>query len=139
MRSFVENLEKDKVVLILEWAKTWFGKSKFSNKPIRLFVFRKKKTSMQRHNEYCGTFDYSNSIMQVFLYNIPTTKKLCEVVMHEYKHYLLPEQQFLKHYNKLLNKYDENYLTHPHEKICNRFEKKWGTVCFNELKNKIYK
>jgi len=28
---------------------------------------------------------------------------------------------------------------HPHEKKANNFEDKWGVICFNELRNKLYK
>lgn len=127
----VQKISREKALLILEWYKTNFGKSKFCKKPIRIRLYR------NMNSEYRGTYD--KGLICVFLKNNSCLREVCKTIGHEYKHYLLSPKDYLKIQDKLYKKNLDTYLNHPHEKKCIRFEEKWGNKCFEELKNKLYK
>jgi hypothetical protein len=136
------NLTRKKIILIFNWFKNKFGESPLYNKPLRIMLFKSEGTSID--SEGCqGT--YMNGVISIFLKSITSTKELCGIVAHEYKHYLISSENNIE-YN-FLNKYlrtkykNENsvYKNHPHEKRCRRFQNKWGPLCYKELKNKLKK
>jgi uncharacterized protein YjaZ len=138
MREKILNLERNKIVLILEWYKHKFGKSKFYKKPIRLRIYKSEGKSEDKDG-LRGSYDYGK--ICVYLGSITNIKELCQTIGHEYKHYLMDQKEHFKITKKLSKIYgeDEAYLKHSHENRCRRFELKWGNICFNELKSKLYK
>lgn len=138
-------VSREKILLILDWCVRKFGKSKYQKKKIKLRIYRTKGISLDTTK--IGRYgDYGDATISIFLGHEMTIRFLCKVVCHEYKHYLLSEDDWKLKY-KILKKQlkksglsdDEIVDIHPHEEIAIRFENKWGNVCFNELKNKLYK
>jgi hypothetical protein len=141
MNLVEKNISREKVEIILEWCINKFGKSEFVKKMPKLRVCNSKGLSYGKNGLY-GCYDYKKNFISVFLENINSYKNLCEVVAHEYKHYLLNNKEFVKILKDMRKKgFDEEYISfyHPHELKSCRFEKYWGNVCFNELKNQLYK
>jgi hypothetical protein len=139
------DITRDKILLILKWFENKFSKSKFCKTFPKLRVYKSKGNSDYEDKEYGirGKYDSDTITIHIYLGTIKSVKILCNTVAHEYKHYKLNSKEYDKIYYKLrksgLNPDDIHRIHHPHEKKCDRFEKKWGLICFNELKNKLYK
>jgi hypothetical protein len=121
---------RDKVLTILKWCQERFGKSPYKKTFPLLRVY--KTSGFYADNDKfnkCGQYCSVTSIITIFLKSNNSYKELCGTVLHEYKHYLLN--------TTFSNKQIKSGKQHPHEKNCNRFEKKWKDVCFNELKDKL--
>jgi hypothetical protein len=124
-RFNVKNIERNKVLLILTWCMTKFGKARYRKFP-KLRVYKSKGTNVD-FTSPDGVFGiFRNNTIEIFLGGHSNIEELCHTVVHEYKHYLIG----LKYY--FINR-------HPHEIRARRFETKWGNVCYKELKNKLYK
>jgi len=140
-----KNISRKKALLILNWFKQKFGKSKYYNKPIILRIYKSQGTSTDKDG--CqGT--YYNGNISIYLGSINSVMEVCKNIAHEYKHYLISDKYNIEYSriahilnNKYKNKINKDliYYIHPHEKRCRRFENKWGPICFKELKNKLYK
>jgi hypothetical protein len=137
-----KTLNRDCILLILDWCCNKFKKSKHRNVYPKLRVYKTSGMSITGFND-CGVRGtYCGGTITVYLKSIDSVLQLCETIIHEYKHYLLSE----KEYEKIQTKYLKTGMTisevtdiHPHEKKANNFEDKWGVICFNELRNKLYK
>ena len=141
MNELVKSIEKSKVLLILEWYKKRFKRSKYCKEYPTIYLYKSGGTSIEKTGARGA---YENGIISIYLGSIISMKELCETIGHEYKHYLLNEKEYEKIYIKLSKSAsykndDEVYDNHPHEIKCSRFELKWGSICFKELKNKLYK
>jgi len=131
MTKRVQDFSRKDALMILEWFKQKFGKSKFYNDPIRIRLYR------NINSEFRGTYD--EGLICIFLPNNRGLKDICKTIAHEYKHYLLCPNEYFKLQKKLSKHNLDGYADHPHEKRCFKFEEKWGNICFEILKNKLYK
>jgi hypothetical protein len=141
MRSLIENLERKKVLLILDWCKSNFGRSRYFRKFPKLRVYRSAGTSSFEAGEggLCGVYDSGTII--IYLGSHKSVRELCKTVIHEYKHYLLSIREYRSFLAKLENKgldTDDIANKHPHEKKCRAFEDQWGDQCFSQLRKKLY-
>jgi hypothetical protein len=135
------NIDRDKVVIIFDWCKKKFGKSRYwTDYPI-LRVYQSLGLSLD--SEGHGRLgQFNDGIISVFLGHKMTVRTLCNVVLHEYKHYLLNDNEWNKIHKTLVKlgfDAEEAMFIHPHEKKTEQFEKEWGDICYNELKSKLYK
>jgi hypothetical protein len=129
------NVDRNKVLLILDWCIFKFGASRYSDEfPPKIRIYKSKGTDLR------GT--YLDGVITVYLASNRSVKELCETVIHEYKHYLMNDDEYdvLANIMKKRGR-DKEYMkyNHPHEKRARRMENKWGEICFNELRNKLYK
>lgn len=142
MKSYVKNISRDKVLLILDWCITKFGQSEFNKGYPKLRVYKTKGMSNYYKEPIRGIHYPDNNIICIYLGAITSVKILCETVIHEYKHYLLDNDEY-EALIKILKKknYDKNtiYDKHPHERKARRSENYWGKICYSELKYKLYK
>lgn len=145
MRLNTEVLDREKVLLILQWCVNNFGKSRYWKKPLKLRVYKSKGRTVTGD---IITFDdgvrgcYNKGRISIFLDTIGSAKELCETVIHEYHHYLMSDREYRRFEKELNEKYEDKksaYKKHPHEIIASKAEEKWGNICFNELRNKLYK
>jgi len=135
-------IDREKVLLILEWCINKFGKSKFHNKlpVLRVYKTEGKSGYSDRLTGLCGT--YCDGTITIYLASNRSVRELCCTVIHEYKHYLMSEKEFRILHKKMTERgceYDDILRNHPHEKRAVRAENTWGDICFNELKSKLYK
>jgi hypothetical protein len=142
MNQTLKTVNRKKVLLILEWCKKKFGKSKYWKDYPQLRVYRTNGWSIDGDKK--GRFGhFIGGKISIFLGKHKTIMELCDTVIHEYKHYLLDEDEFLLEYKKLKKQgYSEkDALTdkHPHENMAIEFANKWGHVCYNELKHELHK
>jgi len=136
-------ITRDKAVLILEWFEDRFGRSKYCRTFPKIRVYRSRGTAdyPYRKDGTRGSYSWDRKTIAVFLGTIQSVKVLCESIAHEYKHYLMDSKEYdrlekaLKREN--LDIY-ETHRRHPHERACDRFEERWGPVCYGELKNRLY-
>jgi len=135
-----EVLDREKVLLIVDWCENKFGKSEHWKKPLRLRVYKSEGKHVIDFMKDGMRGMYYNGIISIYLASNKTVKQLCETVIHEYKHYLMNDKEYdeLKALMKKYGDYDFVY-NHPHEKKANYAEKKWGRICYNELKSKLYR
>ncbi len=134
------SVDRESVLLILDWCIAKFGASKHQNIfPPRLRLYKSYGTSSikNRKIELRGT--YLEGTISIYLGSIISDQELCETVVHEYKHYLMDDDEYdrITELQKTLGR-DSDYLfyNHPHEKRARYAEKKWGMICYNELKLK---
>jgi hypothetical protein len=135
-------LDREKVLLILNWCVKRFGKSKKTKLPLRLRVYKSEGKAAHSEIKYGLRGSYASGLISIYLGSNATFKGTCKTVLHEYKHYLMSEKEFdviLKKLRKLGYNYDYIAFNHPHELRAIRMEKRWGDVCYNELKDKLYK
>jgi len=142
MNLTLKNIDRRKVLLILEWCKKNFGKSDFWKNYPYLRVYKTCGYTLDDEKTgRCG--DYSKGVISIFLGSHKTVSDLCGTVVHEYKHYLLNEKEYNLERKNLkkrgINKDEDINRMHPHEKLARRFEGKWGHVCYNELKHELHK
>jgi len=135
-------IDRQKVLLILDWCITKFGISRFHDDYPELRVYKSKGMSGNKNKKsgLCGT--YGGGVITIYLGSNRSVRELCETVVHEYKHYLLNHDEYEKIEKKMQMSGltdSDLYTKHPHEKGAIRMEKKWGEICFNELRNKLYK
>jgi hypothetical protein len=141
MKSLVHNLDREKVVLILEWCQNQFGRSQYYRKYPRLRVYRSFGKSSFRDSEGGLFGTYGTGLISIYLGSHTGMKQLCSTVLHEYRHYLLSIQEYRSLSRKLeddgVNISDISEI-HPHEIECRRFEKEWADTCFSQLRKKLY-
>jgi len=144
MKASIERINREKILLILNWCEKKFGKSKYWETMPRLRVYKTNgHTKIKRYKE--GIFGYfiDNEIV-IFVGKHNSIKSLCSTVIHEYKHYLSDFREWETILNKKNNStdsiHDSKYDVYnsSFEKKARRFENKWKDVCFNELRNKLY-
>ncbi len=141
MKNLIQNLDRKKVLLILEWCKTNFGRSKYHRKYPRLRVYRSTgKSSFQGcDGALCGT--YRSGVISIYLGSHNSMKEVCRTVIHEYKHYLMSIREYRSIATQFRKKgYSENNISfnHPHEKECRSFENDNDDLCFSQLRKKLY-
>lgn len=137
--SISNNIDRRKVLLILDWCIKRFGKSRYYKDNIRLKVYKSSGTSFKNCGNVFGT--YTNGKISIFVGCHTSIQNLCKTVVHEYKHYLLNENEWDGIYAKMIKSGindNDAVRKHPHEKICKKFENKWGPICYKELKSKLY-
>jgi Zn-dependent peptidase ImmA (M78 family) len=137
----VKNIDRDKVLLILIWCENTFGKSKYRKTYPKIRVYKSKGNSDYVDHKYGLRGYYYKGTISIFLNSLCSIRELCYTVIHEYKHYLLPDYEYnthIKKMKKLGHNSDYIYFNHPHEKRANRTENNWGEVCYKKLKNKLY-
>lgn len=136
------NVDRQKLLLILNWCAKKFGKSRFCKKPARLIVYKSRGTSRYEDRITGLRGSYSDGKIKIYLGSAKSMRELCETIIHEYCHYKQSQFEFAVFYNRLEKEglsIDSIYDKHPHEKKANRYEKRYGKQCFDELKAKLYK
>jgi len=139
----LKTVNRRKAQLILDWCISKFGMSKFYDDYPRIRVYKSKGTSYRNKNvtNIMGTqFD---GLISIYFGNIKSYKELCNTIIHEYKHYLLSDAEYIR-IDKLMSlKYKNDsynlYYNHPHEIKARKAEKKWGGVCYESLKKELHK
>lgn len=136
-------IKREKVLLILDWCVFKFGTSKYSDEfPPRIRVYKSCGTAAFNDNGDGLRGTYLDGTITIYLGSNRSIKELCETIIHEYKHYLMSDDEYdvltniMKTRGKKLGDLKYN---HPHEKRARRMEAKWGEICFQELRNKLYK
>lgn len=136
----LKSINREKVLLILNWCISKFGKSKFWDSYPTIRTYKSKGFSEDSINGVRGTYCYGK--IAIYLGSITTYEELCKTVIHEYKHYLMNHTEYLiiekKLYRACAN-HDSVYSKHPHEKRAINAENKWGKICYNELKSELSK
>ncbi len=140
----MKNIDRDKVLIILIWCENRFGKSKFRKTFPNLRVYKSNGNYVNGYKEdsCCGSFISETNTINVFLGSVKSVKHLCEIIIHEYRHYKLNDAEYDKHTKKLKKlglSSEQIYKIHPHEKSANRSEKQWGDICYQELKSRLYR
>jgi len=136
------NVDRNKVLLILNWCILKFGKSKYCEDYPQLRVYNSKGVSSRLNGELGLNGSYVDGTITIYLGTIKSMKELCETVIHEYKHYLQNNNEYDRLEKKLIKRgHDEDYVyeNHPHEKRAEKAERKWGDVCYKELRYYLYK
>jgi len=141
-----ERINRKKILLILNWCIKKFGKNKNHKFYPKLIVYRSNGHShiikSKKISAFYGYFDEKNNKIIIFIKEHKSIYELCCTIIHEYKHYLLNDDEYNIIKNKMIknnNDIDDIRLNHPHEIKTRKFELKWGIVCFNELKYLLYK
>jgi hypothetical protein len=137
----VKNIDRDKVLLVLIWCENTFGKSKYRKTYPKLRVYQSKGNSEYCDRKYGLRGCYNKGTISIFLGTTRTVREVCDTVIHEYKHYLMPDCDYNKHIRKMKKRgHNDDYIYdhHPHEKRATRSENCWGEKCYNDLKNKLY-
>lgn len=123
-----KEISKQDVILILDWCKSKFGRSKYMYDYPEIVVYTKKKSK-----ENYAYYRETDNKIRIFLEDIHTKLKLCEIFLHEYKHYLQNNNEYEAIEKQMLKKgYQKNdiYDNHPHEKKCFKFASKWKNDCY---------
>lgn len=116
---------RKEILQILDWCKTYFGRSKY-------FSIRKLKFRIDNKMKYLGQFDISKNIIYINPCRHKNKIELAETVIHEYVHFL----QNPKEYNRLLRVDYADYFDHPHERQAETLALKLGRKCLKDLKGK---
>jgi len=138
----LKSANRRKVLLILEWCISNFGISKYCDDFPSLRVYKSKGTSEYYADESGVRGTYGDGLITIYLGTISSYRDLCATVIHEYKHYLMNNEEYLKIEKKMFKVYPDNdyvYENHPHEKRAFKAEEKWGGVCYEELKTEFRK
>lgn len=134
-------VKREKVLLILDWCVLKFGASKYNDEfPPRLRLYKSRGTGALKNIALRGT--YLDGTICIYLGSITSYKELCETVIHEYKHYIMNDNEYDRLTEKLKKKgRDEDFFLyhHPHEKRARYAERKWGKICYGELRYRLYK
>jgi len=134
-------VNREKVLFILNWCINKFGLSKFKKSYPKLRVYKSCGKSEYNERELGLYGTCSNGLITIFLGTNHSMNRLCKTVLHEYKHYLMCDDEYIVLEKKLKKcgiATDKIYDKHPHEIRARKFEKTWGDICFKELKNKLY-
>lgn len=131
-------IDRKKVLLILDWCIMKFGMSKYHDDYPRLRLYKSAGKTAIKGNADGLRGTYLDGTITIYLDSNNSVKELCETIIHEYKHYLssVDEYDALTNIMKIQGK-DPGSLNynHPHEKRARRMEDKWGVICYNELKS----
>jgi hypothetical protein len=141
MKSLVRNLDRKKVLLILEWCKKEFGRSRYHRKypVVRVYRSEGKSSFLDRDGGLYGT--YIDGTISIYLGSHSGLNELCKTVIHEYSHYLLSIREYRSLSRNMQKKGSDLSVIsvdHPHEVQCREYEKEWGDKCFSELRKKLY-
>ena len=142
MKSLIHNLDRKKVLLILEWCKNQFGRSRYVRKYPKLRVYRSTGNSYFEYRDRGLFGTYNSGTIIIYLGSHDSMKELCKTVIHEYRHYLMSVREYRSLYKDMAaSGSDPEVISHihPHEKECREFEEKWGGLCFSQLRKKLYK
>jgi len=144
MRSLIHNLDREKVIRILQWCQEKFGRSQYYRKYHRLRVYKSRgSSSFKESDPEVGLFGtYGDGLISIYLGSHKGMKQLCSTVIHEYRHYLLSVREYRSIHRNLEDKgVDLTAVSevHPHEVDCRKFEDKWADQCFRQLRKELYK
>lgn len=112
------NIDRDKVLIIFEWCKNKFGKSRYWTDYPNLRVYNSLGMSLDSDG-HGRLGQFRDGTISIFIGHKMTVRTLCSVVLHEYKHYLLNDNEWNKIHKTLVKLgFDEDEATfiHPHEK-----------------------
>lgn len=141
IQTMKSKVTRNKVKLILKWCESEFGKSEYTDKELRFRLYNSFGSSYSPDG-LCGCyFDRSNTI-NIFLKAHNNWRELCRTIIHEYTHYMLSSKNYDRIYKKMIKAgYSDSdlLLEHPHEIVCNMAEDLCTDICYDELKNKLYK
>jgi hypothetical protein len=130
--------DREKVQLILNWCIHQFKKSKYNKQYPKLRIYKSKGSSLFIKFYLKGYYCTETNTIAIFLGSIKSLRKLCNVVLHEYKHYLMDSNEYDIIYEKYRQTYSKEHdkivEIHPHEIKCIKFAKKWEDACLNEIK-----
>lgn len=124
----IEEIERKHILIILDYCKEKWGKSKFVKKYPKI-SFRVKKNA----KFYYGDYHSGINVINVYLSRHKKILELCKTVIHEYTHYL----QCMNKYENYIIVAKKNYDNHPYEKTARYREKKFGKECKKYLLNRI--
>lgn len=129
------SFDRKKVEIILNWCKKKFKRSKYIKKYPKLRVYKSKGSSYYSTLSIQGYYSSDTNTISIFTGTISSLKELCNIVLHEYKHYLLDSDEHEILYNLYEQQYDheEIFNKHPHEIKCRKFAKKWENECYKEI------
>ena len=133
--------ERKKVLLILDWCIDKFGVSHYEPEYPSLSVYNSKGSTIDKKFFVAGTYNAATNRITIYLGSIKNYEKLCDTMLHEYKHYLLSSLEYTKEYYKLKKKFTDSEMhdVHPHEIECRKFGRKWNKECFDDLKKELRK
>jgi hypothetical protein len=142
MKALIQNISREKVLLILDWCEHQFGRSQYYRKRPRLRVYRSRGASSfsERDGALFGT--YAPGLISIYLGSHRSVKQLCGTVIHEYRHYMLSTREYKAiSFDLVIAGWDLDRIStdHPHEKDCQEFEKTWIDVCFSALRKDLYR
>lgn len=129
---------RDTVSYILDWCVKKWGKSKFANGLPKLTVYKSKGNTRNIKGEYVNE---KNRII-IYLGDVDSYVELCGIIIHEYTHYLLDNEEYDDLYYKLLDEglnLTDIYKKHPHEIKCRERDRKYSSICFEEVNNILTK
>ncbi|MGL5692131.1 MAG: hypothetical protein ACRDD8_15125 [Bacteroidales bacterium] len=124
---------KDIVNIILQWCVETWGYSEYQSKPPKVTIYKSNGNTRGIKGEYISD---KNRIV-IFLGGISTHKELCSVMIHEYTHYLLNNDEYDDIYFKLidLGMSDKSiYKSHPHEIKCRNQASSYADMCYQSIK-----
>lgn len=125
--------DKRKIKLIFNWCISEFGKSRYNKIFPRLVMYKGRASHYGSY--YLDRISVWPEMHKSYL-------DLCNTIIHEYKHYLLPNESYSKFYYRLKAKgldVDDISEQHPHEKRCRAFAEKYEHWCLVNLKNELKK
>ena len=124
----IANMKRRDILILVEWCKDKFGKSKFQKSFPKIVVNNKK-------GPYCGVYFPTENEIHIFPAQNKTFICLCDTIIHEYTHYLqMPTQQDQKDYNRHLKQ--KGYFDNPFEVNARETAEKYTSFCFKNMKRK---
>ena len=102
------NMKRKEILVLVEWCKNKFGKSKFQKSFPKIVVSNNK-------GPYCGAYFPTENEIHIFPAQNKTFICLCDTIIHEYTHYL----QKMDMYDVYYAKHKKNYNNHPYEITAN--------------------
>lgn len=129
----VNKYNREHVLRILKWCVDKWGKSDFANSLPRITVYKSSGNTRKIKGEYIAE---TNKII-IYLGAIDEYEELCEIIIHEYTHYMQDNNEFDEIYYKLKDKGIKEmniYKTHPHEIKCRIYGRQYAEICSLETK-----
>lgn len=127
-------LNKIQVLCILKWCTDRWGKSLFADSLPKITVYKSNGNTRKIKGEY----DNIKNRIVIYLGAIESYEELCEIIIHEYTHYMLNSDEYDKIYYDLQDmgmKEKYIYKVHPHEIKCRENGAKYSLICCEETKN----
>jgi len=124
----LEDINRKHILIMLEYCKEKWGKSKFNGDFPKILILNKK-------DEFYGEYEPNINQIVIWLKKHKTIINICATVIHEYTHYLQCIDKY-HNYNPL-HPHDGNYEKHPYELTARRREMKYKKECKQYLLSKI--
>lgn len=123
-------------LLIFEWCKTKYGKSKFRRAYPKLY-FRTKARSCRKIGPLKGEYWVKPNAIYIYAeQHYHENDPLLDVIntlIHEYGHYL----QDMNKYDMYFEKYYRSYDNHPYEISCDNFANREQYECYYHILKKL--